>query len=316
MESLSEEVQQQRLVDRRYNGLQFGATNQDYILFKTRMDPLEEYYTLCGWLKKRQAGGGKYWFGYSVPSHDNEIRPADNGYFHTLNTNADFSSKVTVELVGVWTHWCYTWSFSTREANVYLNGQLLGSATTPSGRKVGVEGYVVLGNEFNSYGGDFNWPFGGDMFKVNVFDKELDASQVKAMADAGLCSDVEEQYGRSRFLKWEDLLLEEKSGNVTEIDVGCYPEVDEEESNSTEECECEQESFSRWDLLKSKNYFHRTVTTEMVEELKGSWEVLGKLRKSLSAIFFISAIFFNRYFILNSYETTELLAAKNNMTIV
>ena len=275
MESLSEEVRQ-RLVDRRYNGLQFGATNQDYILFKTRMDPLEESYTLCGWVKKRQAGADKYWFAYSTPSSDQEIRPADNGYFYTLETPADMDRKVTVEL-GVWTHWCYTWSFSTRTVNVYHNGQLLGSVTTRSGRKVGVEGYVVLGSEFNSYGGRLNFPFGGDIFKVNVFDKELDATQVKAMADAGLCSDVEEQYGRSRFLKWEDLLLEEKSGNVTEIDVGCYPEVYGEESNSTEECECEQESFSRWDLLKSEKYFNKTVNAEMVEQLKESWEVLGKL---------------------------------------
>ena len=275
MESLSEEVQQQRIVDRRYNGLQFGATNQDYVLFKTRMDPLEESYTVCGWIKKKQATEAPFWFAYSVPTHDNEIHLTDDGLARTLGTDADMRSKVTVEL-GVWTHWCLTWSFSTRTFNVYHNGQLLTSATTPSGRKVGVEGYVVLGNEFGSYGEDFNYPFGGDMFKVNVFDKELDASQVKAMADAGLCSDVEEQYGRSRFLKWEDLLLEEKTGNVTEIDVGCYPEVDEEESNSTEECECEEKSFSRWDLLKSDKYFNRTVSAEMVEQLKETWEVLGK----------------------------------------
>ena len=44
------------------------------------------------------------------------------------------------------------------------------------------------------------------------------------MADGGLCSEVEEIYGRSRYLKWKDMLLEEKSGNVTEIDVGCNPE--------------------------------------------------------------------------------------------
>ena len=276
MESLSEEVQQQRLVDRRYNGLQFGFTNQDYVLFKTRMDPLEESYTLCGWVKKRYADTWKCWFAYSTPNDHDEIRSTDNGHFHTQGTNADMTRKVTVEL-GVWTHWCYTWSFSTRTTKVYHNGQLLGSVTTPSGKKVDVEGYVVLGNEFNAYGEDFGFPFGGDLFKVNVFDKELDASQVKAMADAGLCSDVEEQYGRSRFLKWEDLLLEEKTGNVKEIDVGCYPEVDEEESNSTEECECEQESFSRWDLLKSDTYFNKTVTAEMVEQLKESWEVLGKL---------------------------------------
>ena len=44
-----------------------------------------------------------------------------------------------------------------------------------------------------------------------MFDKELDSSDVKEMADGGLCSEVEEKYGRStsRYMKWEDLLLEE-----------------------------------------------------------------------------------------------------------
>ena len=79
----------------------------------------------------------------------------------------------------------------------------------------------MLGNEFRSYGGDFRYPFGGELFKVNLFDEELSAAEVKEMADGGLCSEVEEKYGRSRNLKWEDMLLEEKSGNVTEIDVGC-----------------------------------------------------------------------------------------------
>ena len=184
-ESLSEKVQQQRLVDRRYNGLQFGATNQDYVLFKTRMDPLEESYSLCGWVKKRRASASPFWFAYSVPVNDNEIHSTDNGLARTLGTEADMRSKVTVEL-GVWTHRCFTWSFSTRTFNVYHNGRLLTSALTPSARKLSVEGYVVLGNEFERYGGSFNFPFGGDLFKVNVFDKELDASQVKAMADAGL----------------------------------------------------------------------------------------------------------------------------------
>ena len=43
----------------------------------------------------------------------------------------------------------------------------------------------MLGNEFGAYGGGFDDgnAFGGDLFKANVFDKELDASEVKEMAD-------------------------------------------------------------------------------------------------------------------------------------
>ena len=273
----------ERLVERRYRGLKFGATNQDYVLFKPRMEPVQEAYSLCGWVKTILSGGVKYWFAYGTSSDVDEIRLADIGRFYTLSTNVDMSSKVTVQL-GTWRHVCLTWSLTTREISVYYDGLLIGSVTTPSGKKLGLDGYVVLGNEFNSYGGNFNFPFGGELFKVNLFDKELSAAEVKEMADGGLCSEVEEKFGRSRYLKWEDILLEEKSGNVSEIDVGCTPEPEKKdevvETNSTEDCECEQgngTTFSRWDLLRGENFFNKTVSVKLVEELKQTWEILGKL---------------------------------------
>ena len=196
----------QRLIERRYRGLKFGATNQDYVLFKPSMEPVQESYSLCGWVKKILSGGSKYWFAYGTSGYSGsyeEIRSADYGAFYTLSTGVDMSSKVTVQL-GTWRHVCFTWSLATRAASVYYDGLLLGSVTTPSGRKVGLDGYIVLGNEFDSYGSTLNNPFGGELFKMNLFDKEMSAAEVKEMADGGLCSEVEEKYGRSRYLKWED----------------------------------------------------------------------------------------------------------------
>ena len=272
------------LVERRYRGLKFGATAQDYVLLKPRMEPLDESFSVCGWVKKMQPGTLQFWFAYGTSSIIEEIWSGDGGYFKTVGTAVDIKSKVTVQH-GIWRHVCSTWSYATRAASVYYDGILLGSVTTPSGRKLGMGGYVVLGNEFDSYGGGFEDrnAFGGELFKVNVFDKELEAAEVKEMADAGKCSDVEEKYGRSRYLKWEDLLLEEKSGNVTEIDVGCSPELTEERgeegTSSTEECECEQGNgtvFSRWDLLRGDKFFNKTVSVDLVEELKQAWEILSK----------------------------------------
>ena len=206
----------QRLEERRYRGLKFGATNQDYVLFKPRMEPVQDSYSLCGWVKKILSGVHKCWFAYGTSSDVNEIYLADNGWFYTLSTTVDMSSKVADKL-GTWRHICLTWSVTTRAASVYYDGLLIGSLTTPSGKKLGLDGYIVLGNEFDSYGGGFqdDNAFGGEVFKVNLFDKELSAAEVKEMADGGLRSEVEEKYGRSRYLKWEDILLEEKSGNVT-----------------------------------------------------------------------------------------------------
>ena len=287
----------QRLVERRYKGLKFGATAQDYILFKPRMEPLQESFSVCAWAKKMRSNYN-FWIGYEISSSTNEITLSDDGYAHTFGTETPNSwrGKETQQL-GTWRHLCYTWSLTSGAARLYFDGVLLGSFSTPSGRKLGLDGYMVLGQDFDSYKGGFDFSdkqaFGGVLFKVNIFDKELDASEVKDMADGGLCSEVEEKYGRSRHLKWEDLLLEEKSGNVTEIDVGCTPEPKNKdevvETNSTEDCECEQENgttFSRWDLLRGENFFNKTVSVELVEELKQTWEILGNYLNVSVILFF------------------------------
>ena len=225
-ESLSEV---QHGEDRKYNGLKFGNSRNDYIFFWARMDEIAESYSLCGWIKKAETGrsyGNYFWFAYSTRSSDEEIRAADNtvtsSSLLTLGTYLNLQGETTVT-IGAWTHMCFTWSYLTRTVKAYYNGQLVGSATTPSGRKVVTEGYVVLGQEFNSYGSDINFGFHGEMYKVNLFDVELSASKVKTMADGGLCSHVEEGYVSNRVLKWGDLIVKQRTGDVRDIDVGCLP---------------------------------------------------------------------------------------------
>ena len=119
---------------------------------------------------------------------------------------------------------------------------------------------MVLGNEFDSYGGGFGSDnvFGGEVFKINVFNRELTGAEIKEMKDGGMCSTVEEKYGRDRYLKWSDFLLEERSGNVTEIDVGCDDE------------------HSRWDILLTATFLNKTLTQEMIDSLRSGWDILGK----------------------------------------
>ena len=119
---------------------------------------------------------------------------------------------------------------------------------------------MVLGNEFDSYGGGFGSDnvFGGEAFKINVFNRELTGAEIKEMKDGGICSTVEEKYGRDRYLKWSDFLLEERSGNVTEIDVGCDDE------------------HSRWDILLTATFQNKTLTREMIDSLRSGWDILGK----------------------------------------
>ena len=279
-----------RLVDRRFSGLNFGPTRKDYILFKPRMEAVQEAFSVCAWVKKMRTGNGiyPYWFSYGTPDGVQEITVSDYGFFHTLSTGVHLGSKMT-DQIGTWKHMCNTWSLTSRTTRLYYDGVDIGSGTTSALlKKLGPNWYVALGNVFHSHGGgyrdfkDYN-AFGGELYKVNVFDKELNSSEVLEMKEGGMCSEVEEKYGRRRYLKWEDLLLEEKSGNVSEIDVGCHPGIEDEdqaeERKSTEECDCNQESqttSSRWDLLRGQKFLNKTVSMEMVEELKRSWDILGK----------------------------------------
>ena len=57
------------------------------------------------------------------------------------------------------------------------------------------------------------------MAKLNVFSKELNAAEIKAMSDAGIESNIEETHGEQRHIKWEDILLKPRTGNVAEIEV-------------------------------------------------------------------------------------------------
>ena len=220
----SSEEPGQRLGERRYNGLKFGPTKQDFVLLKLNMSPRQVYYSVCGWVKKIRTDVSRpFWFAFGTREGVNKIQSTDNGYFYTLGINLDLRSNVT-DLIGTWRHMCLTWRLSTRTARAYIDGTEIGSRTTPSGRGPWLDGYLVLGNEFDKYGRGFQdrHAFGGELYKVNVFNKELSAGQVKEMSDSGMCSDVEDKYGERRRLKWEEMVLEEKSGNVIEIGVGCY----------------------------------------------------------------------------------------------
>ena len=53
-----------------------------------------------------------------------------------------------------------------------------------------------------------------------MFSRKLTDSEIQEMARER-CSGVEDLYGEVRSLKWEDILLKERTGNVTEIGSGC-----------------------------------------------------------------------------------------------
>ena len=249
-----------KVPDSSTTGLKFGETAKDYVVFKPAMEPLEESFSVCGWVKKLRSSTGKWWFAYSSSASPyRDIMIEDAGYTFIFNTVLDMRSKITASL-GEWKHFCVSWSLSSRAFRFYYEGELIGTKETASGKKLPIDGYMVLGNEFDSFGGGFadDNAFGGELFKINVFNKELTGAEIKEMKDGGICSELELGYGRTRYLKWSDFLLEERSGNVTEIDVGCDNES------------------SRWDILSTSPFLNKPLTQDMIDSLRSGWDILGR----------------------------------------
>ena len=114
-------------------GLKFGETALDYVLLKPAVQPLEEAFSVCGWVRKLKSTGSPYWFAYgsSVRPHQ-DVLIMDYGYTNIFNVVFDLRSKVKEQL-GNWKHWCVTWDLPSREFTVYYEGELLGSKETASG---------------------------------------------------------------------------------------------------------------------------------------------------------------------------------------
>ena len=249
--------------DSRTIGLKFGLTAEDYVLLKPNMQPLEESYSVCGWTKKDVTDrGARCWFSYGTSSEDNEISMSSEGFFFSFGKDLDLRKTLADSIDGTWRHQCATWSTSTQMFRVYHEGELVGSDASAANTKLGLDGYVALGNDLDTYGGGFTdgQAFGGILFKANVFNRELKAEEIKEMFLGGVCSNIEEKYGRTAYLKWSDFLLDERSGNVTEVDVGC------------------SSGKSRWDVLYLDSFYNKVLSLELIEKLRNNWDILGKSR--------------------------------------
>ena len=200
-----------------YTALKFAYDRNSYVSYSPDMARLTDKFTICVWVRKLQTSGPPSPFGYK----NYEIFMTDDGYFNRLfgssSLDGDLTSKFTSP-VGTWFMYCSTWSLASRTFRVYVNGQLAGTETTSSGRKLQTGGALVLGNRSPGYG----HPFGGELFNFNVYEKELTATEVAAMSSAGLCADIPEQLEEYKVIKWEDIVKLSRSGTVEDfIDPRC-----------------------------------------------------------------------------------------------
>ena len=267
--------------------LSFGKDATSYISLDKYTNPLSESFSVCSWVKReRHDGSGtyQYWISYAVNQNNFEFGIADSGYSYLHNDATTY--RKPNQTIGEWHHICKTWSFSKQERFVYYDGEVVGSEMTPIGRKLHVPGSFLLG-QFHRRIGEAIYEhryFGGTLYDTNIFSIQLSASQVKEIFNQGRCGKYSSTFGEGIFLGWNEILLKERKGNVSEISLEeCNIDLKEKEEEKEEEGKDEDKGTagnctSTWEFLRNERFFKMNITVELLLNIKDQFKLLEEFK--------------------------------------
>ena len=213
-----------------FTALSFGKTTEDYIQFTPAdMTPFASSFTSCMWINRQHDAR------FPVVLHY-----LQEGSTIILGSNGHFNYVMSVELPleerfpgkNQWFHYCVAWSRGGTQ-RVYINGEEVGSKSA-SRSSLPMGGEICIGlNAESSKSSSFT--FGGKLYKLNLFSEVLSSSQIRSMSEAGMCAPVELQF-ESRTLTWEQILTEQRFGDVTEfVPVECVDYLQAKLNETTSE---------------------------------------------------------------------------------
>ena len=107
---------------------------------------------------------------------------------------------------GLWHHICVTWEKTSGSWKFYKDGDMKGEGTLKRGHTIGEGGTLVLGQDQDSVGGDFeaDQSFQGMLSNVNVWDQVLTADQVEKMSRSCILDEATDR----KVYKWLDFVRE------------------------------------------------------------------------------------------------------------
>ena len=263
--------------------LRFGQTTADYIQLPDGiMDNSTTKFSLCTWIRKRLTGSQ-----YPAVLHNSgNFMLGDNGYFnYVAGTNLDLQSKYNRTL-GTWFHVCMTWSNEDRRFRVYLDGHLIGTSNVTEKSELERGRKMCLGNISLRKYSTSRFVFGGDLFKLNIYNRVLTEEEIKNMA-ADICSREEEKLASIKVLSWADILQYRRSGNVSDINV-CI--TDQRKLHNSEDKFAESrnktsyleekltEALGRLTELSNKTSYLEEKMNEVLGRLQDSEEELRESR--------------------------------------
>ncbi|KAM7392103.1 hypothetical protein PAMP_022738 [Pampus punctatissimus] len=126
-------------------------------------------------------------FSYAAPVFTNEFQ---------LRGQVDMQGRILLALIihgkhlpykasfpndGVWHHICVTWRRGSGQWAIYVDGDKkdMGSGTDTS-RDIYANGILILGQDQDSFGGNFTEPFVGNITDLNVWNMSLEMRHVRA----------------------------------------------------------------------------------------------------------------------------------------
>ena len=200
--------------------LRFGQTIDDYIQLPNGiMDHSRNKFSLCTWIKKR----------FSESSHpmvlhnaDNIMLGQDSGYQNQVVGESMIMKSKYNRTVGTWFHLCVTWSTEDRTARVYLDGAEVGSRFTRR-NELNMGSSMCLGNLANRETKFRDHVFGGDIFRMDIYNRVLNDIEIESLASDGMCSLERKKFATIKVLSWGEILTmsHETSGNVTDYSIEC-----------------------------------------------------------------------------------------------
>ena len=220
--------------------LRFGFDTGSYMMLELNMEPVKDAISVCSWINKKTADSvADVWFTYNAPSKIYEILLAGR-IRGTAYMNKDNIGNSQAVPSNEWHHVCITWGYETKTRVLYFDGQAI--AQEASGDvKLTMGGSIAIGQyhqkatmEALFHNGN---SFGGELLKLNVYKRQLDAGEVGEMFSSGMCSDFEDSLLGDVFLRWETILYAtERHGTITEVPITCPGD--------------------RWDILYFSEFFN------------------------------------------------------------
>ena len=201
-------------IDRKYTALRFGDSSKDFIEWSPDISTYKSQLSVCTWLKERSDSLYPIVLMYSSSSVTDMILGA-NGYYNQFVGDFFRLDNNNRPQNGDWFHVCWTWSVDKYTTSVYLDGNFIGNSTTEQ-REMETGKVMCLGN--NAVKKYPSQAFGGDMYKLNIYNRILSISEIRSMS-ADMCSKEEERLDEIRVLRWDNILLKTRSGFVSDIQI-------------------------------------------------------------------------------------------------